>query len=424
MMTEKSSIKHFSLLQLFGISTILWCLSIGWSTALSNIMMVITTILALLQIIYFKKDFSQKDWLIYPTTVLFILMAFSVIWSENFGFSISKLKSNLPYLLFPVTLFFWRKYDQNIIWKGLKILTYSLFIAYLITIFWNLLPESTGMNLSEKFSAWVKPFHEYNRSQFGWYVPFMERVHFSNLLAYSGIGIFFIYLQEKKVIQILLGLILLSGPFVLGARASMLGILATLPFLIWSIFQEVEWKKIKWIILSGLLVIGTVAYCIYPNIQARYDQTKYELEAIQKNELADKDYEHFTTYTRFAAWKVALQLFASQPVIGDGIGDHIVHYDKKYQESYSDLPICYHSQWLYFLGVFGFIGLIIFIISYLYFGFTKNSLISNIYFATFTIYTAIIWMFDTGLLQKKEMMAFVLFLFFTECLKKNTISST
>lgn len=424
MMVLKSSNNNFSLIQLSGICTILWCISIGWSTAFSNIMMAFTSILIFISIFYFKKNILLKDVLLFPTSILFVLLALSIFWSESWIYGFSKLKSNLPFILFPVTLFFWLTNDIQIIWKGIKFLIYSLLIAFIITIIWNIVPEEIAMNFSNSFPDILKPYHHYNRSQFGWYVPFMERVHFSNLLVYSGLALFFVYTIEKKVFQLLISVLLLSAPFIIGARASMIGVVCCIPIFIFSIFNLVNIRKGKTIFFIACIVFGIISYFTYPNVQSRIQQTKYELEAIQKNELADKNYEHFTTYTRFAAWSVAWNLFVDQPIIGDGIGDHLYHYDQKYQTDYSDLPICYHSQWLYFLGIFGIIGMLIFIISYIYFATKTSSSLSYLYLLAFTIYTSIIWIFDTGLLQKKEMMAFVLFLSFTECLRIRSISST
>ena len=133
---------------------------------------------------------------------------------------------------------------------------------------------------------------------------------------------------------------------------------------------------------------------------------------------------HFTTLTRFIAWKEAWNLFLEKPVIGHGIGEYLQLYEKNYTKNYSELPICYHSQWLYFLGVFGALGLLVFIYFYVRYWLNLNNSNSIIYLWCFTSYISIIWIFDTGLLQKKEMMAFALFLSFATCLKKPEISYT
>ena len=44
------------------------------------------------------------------------------------------------------------------------------------------------------------------------------------------------------------------------------------------------------------------------------------------------------------------------------------------------------------------------------------------YLIIFSLYTSIVWIFDTLLLQKIEMMAFALFLSFATCLKKTETS--
>lgn len=424
MVSIKSSTYLSMNTRLLEICTLLWCISIGWSTALSNVIMVITTLFLIINFFYQKEKISIKEYLLFPSSILFILFALSTLWSNDLFHALDHLKSYLPFILYPITLIYWIKYQPDIILKGIKILIYSMLVAYIITIIWNIIPANDALRYSEYFGDWIKPYTLSNKAQFGWYVPFMERIHFSNILVYSGIASFFIYFKEKKLLYIILSIILLSSPFLLGARASLLGVILILPILLLFIFRETVHSKIWIFAIIGSIIISVVAYISYPNLKSRYLQTKYELESIRKQQLEDKDYQHFTTYTRFAAWNTAWKMYEEKTILGYGIGNYLDQYDINYQHQYKDLPICYHSQWLYFTGVFGTIGLILFLLIYLLYGYQLKDNRYFFYFIAFTLYTCMIWTFDTGLLQKKEMMAFVLFLSFAACLKKSDISST
>lgn len=407
------------------ISALLWCLATGWSTAIINIMMVITMILIVVNSIYNQNKFFNFSILFHPTIVLFLLLGISILWSTDVTESLKNLKSYLPFLLFPIAFYYISKTDNSTLERGVKYLIYSLLFAYLVTIVWNLFPIPTANYLSNHLLEHiVKPFTNSNKFLFGWYVPFMERIHFANLLSLSGLAAIFIFLKRKRWYFIVMALVLLSAPFLLGARAAMIGIAGFSPFIFIYIFSQYSKKTRLLIVLFTIILINISAYLFYPSIKSRYQQTKYELESIQSNQLQEKDFVHFATFTRFASWKIAWDMFKEKPILGYGIGNYLELYENKYHQEYEDLPMAYHSQFLYFLGVFGVIGLTLFFLSYLFYGVTLIGILPKIYFLCFSIYTFCIWFFDTGLLQKKEMMAFTLFLCFAKWLEKSEISST
>lgn len=401
-----------------------WCVAIGWSTALINISMVVTTVLVIAYSVYNKETKDFRPLIFYPTIVLFLIFLISTLWSGDLLNSLQNIKSYLPFILFPISFHFWLNKQINVIYNGVKYLIFSLLLAYLITIIWNQLPFELATDTSILFSDYVKPFTNSDKKYFGWYVPFMERIHFVNLLIYSGIASLFIFLKKRIIYFLFIGAFFLTGPFILGARAAMIGVACFIPILfIYALSQYVK-KLQPQVVLLGIAAISLVTYISYPNVKSRYDQTVYELQSIQDQSYIERDYKHFATLTRIVSWEHAWDMFIEKPVIGHGIGTYLEKYEDTYQLHHHDLPMTYHSQWLYFLGVFGIIGLFIVLCSYIYYWFQLKTTISNIYFWCFSIYVSVIWLFDTGLLQKKEMMAFVLFLSFAHCLEKSDISFT
>ncbi len=406
-------------------STVLWCISAGWSTALINVFMISTSILLLIYSFVFRPKINFKQWIVHPAVILFFLTAVSIAWSEDFLRGVKNLKSYLPFLLFPLCIIFWYSLDKiNVIYQAVKFLAYSLIFTYLITIIWNLIPENLAYNLSVQFDFFVKPFPFSNKSLFGWYVPFMERIHFSNILVYSGLSLIYIYSFKKNIFILLLSVLFLSTPFILGARASMIGVLMFLPVVLIYFFKRYSKKYRVVVLLVSISILSATFYIVYPQILSRYHQTVYELESIKDNSYLEKDYKHFPTLIRFHSWETAYHLFQERPIIGHGAGTYLYKYKQEYLKNSLDLPLDYHSQWLYFLGTFGLLGMIIFFVFYLLYFLSVQSVIGKYYLVSFSFYTAVIWIFDTGLLQKKEMMVFILFLSFALCLKKSDISYT
>jgi hypothetical protein len=346
----------------------------------------------------------------------------SVIWSKDITAGFLKMKTFLPLLLFPLVLLYWNKVQPQIILKGVKYLSFSLVFGLIITYTLNILPTETALNIVQKFGNILKAFPDSDKDLFGWYVPFMIRINYCNILSYTGIAIIFLYIVERKPYYLLMSLFFLSSSFVMGARASMIAVMVIVPFIILlnskNIFQKISLSKI--FIFIGLL-IGTI-YFIKPNIENRIKQTKYEIESIQDQTFLKKDYQNFTTLLRMYSWKNAIQVVKIEPVLGQGIGDYKKVFEEQYQQDKLSVPLYYHSQWLYFIGVFGVLGIIIFIISYLYFGLNFKRSPALYYLIIFSLYTSIVWIFDTLLLQKIEMMAFALFLSFATCLKKTETS--
>lgn len=412
------------LYKLTSASLIIWCIAIGWSTALASIMMVISTVLASILIFSKKDSFSVRSFLTIPTITLFTIIWMSTFWSDDVLNSILYIKRYVPLILLPFVISFWYKKEDNLLTQGITYLSYSLALAYGITILWNIIPQEIAVQLSERFSAVALPFPINNKNAFGWYVPFMERIHFSNILAYTGLALIYVYFIQKNISTLILSILFLSAPFILGARASMIGVLILVPVIVYFFTKNYSQKYRLHIWSISALLLSVTLYIAYPQIKSRYHQTTYELESIKNDSYLEKDYKHFPTLIRFHSWKTAFDLVKEKPIIGHGSGIYIYRYREEYSKSSLDLPLDYHSQWLYFLGTFGVIGILFFGISMIYYWQNIHASIGQYYLLSFTLYTSVIWIFDTGLLQKKELMAFTLFLTFAKWLDKNDISYT
>lgn len=415
---RKSSNQNLSIQNLTKYATILWCISIGWSVGIANFMMVITSLLVVINLWIQPQRLTLNEIFIHPIINLFFLLFISVLWSNDYLAGLDNTKSYLPLLLFPLVLMYYSQVQPQVILKGVKYLSYSLVIGLIITYILNILPSEITINFVQKFGNLFKPFPDSDKELFGWYVPFMERINYCNILSYSGIATIFLYIVERKKYYLFMSLFFLSSSFVMGARASMIAVIVIIPF-IFLLYSKNLFKKSSFIgVIIIISILLSTLYFIKPNIENRIQQTKYEIESIQDATYLNKDYKNFTTLLRLFSWKNAIQVAQINPLIGQGIGDYKKVIEKQYQQDKLSVPIFYHSQWLYFIGVFGILGTILFIMSYIYFAFNFKRFLSLNYFIIFSLFTSIVWIFDTLLLQKEEMMAFALFLSFATCLKK------
>ncbi len=423
-MNTKSSGQKISVEKLAQAATILWCISIGWSVGIANLLMVVTSALIVINIACFKKYVSLKDFLLQPLPFLYLLLALSILWSENYTDGISKLKTYLPLLLFPLVLQYWIKYQPQVIKQGVQYLSLSLVFGIIIVFAVNTFPIEMMEPLLGKFRGIIKPYPYSDKSLFGWYVPFMERINFCNILNYAGIALTFLFIQEKRKYYLLTAILFLSTSFWMGARASMIATVLILPFLILFSLRKQSVKVIFTGIFISIVTITIVFYLVKPNIESRLKQTKYELESLEDGTYLEKDYKHFTTLIRMISWRNSWEVFQEKSLIGQGIGDYPTVFESKYEKNKLEIPIHYHSQWLYLAGVFGILGIAAFLIITLIFAYNIHHKTAVFYFITFSIYTATVWIFDTLLLQKEEMMALALFLSFTIWLKKSDILYT
>jgi hypothetical protein len=402
----------------------LWLLVLPFSVGLANVLMGLNLLLIPL-LPKVREHIKTSDFLRHPLLSIYILTAISLLWSADVGFGIRELKTQLPLVMSALIISVWSAFDREVVIKGLHLLFYGCLLAFGITAAFNLLPFDMVLQWYEPLSGLLKPFEESDRALFGWYTPFMFRMQFGNMLSYTGMAMIFLGWHLERRVWIPKGLLLFLMVFVLGTRGALLGILAALPFLFLGFFK-VKKPAISsrwiWPVLAILLLFGWLAL---PKLQQRWNQTKFELEVIAQGEHTSFPYQHFTTLTRLNSWSNSLELWKQYPILGTGIGDYKTEYAKTYENDPIPIDLYYHSQWLYYLCVVGFAGLLLYLIAVLlWYRRQRDGSFRQYYALSLLIFSAVIWIFDAGLLAQLDMMTLGIFTSITSCLSRDSISST
>lgn len=402
----------------------LWLLALPFTVGLANVLMGLNLLmLPLLPSI--RAHIKASSFFQHPLLAVYVLTAISLWWSEDIAFGIGELKTLLPLVLSALIISVWSVYDREVLIKGLHVLFYGCLLAFGITAAFNLLPFDLAKPLHEPMAGLLKPFEASNRALFGWYTPFMFRMQFGNMLSYTGIALIFLGWHLDRKWWLAKGLLLFLMVFILGTRGALLGIMSALPFLMCG-FIKVKKPTLSprwiWPTLAVLLLFGWLAL---PKIQQRWSQTKFELEVIAQGEHEAFPYQHFTTLTRLNSWRNSMELWKQNPVLGTGIGDYKAEYAKTYEDDAIPIDLYYHSQWLYYLCVFGFAGLLLYLISILFwYKRQRDGAFRQYYALSLLIFSAVIWIFDAGLLAQLDMMTLGIFTSITLCLSRDSISST
>jgi O-antigen ligase len=357
-----------------------------------------------------------------PGSVLLLLMICSVFWSADFYFGWREIKTQLPLLLSSMVVYTAIHIDSVIIKKGILILSISCLLAFGMTATFNLLPYERAAGLHAYFGDLLQPFEESNKGLFGWYVPFMVRTQFGNMLSLLGLACLMYGIYLKRNFFWVLGILFWLMVFILGLRGSALGIIGAMLILaVWLAHTHLKFRLegYWWMVLFLILPL---IYCAYENGKDRWSQTKFEWETIQNGTYLSYEYRHFTLLTRLVSWKNGLELWKAHPVLGTGIGDYKQEFAATYKDDAVEVPLYYHSQWLYFLGVFGAAGLLIFLFLYGNWLLTfRKDPFSSAYAAGLTTFLFIIWIFDAGMLSQTDMMTFGIFTSLTEWFRKEHI---
>jgi O-antigen ligase len=408
-----------SIQRLYFSGLMFWWISIPFSMGLANVGLAFTSFFSLF--IIRQHGLSElKKLVIHPCTILFILCSLSLLWSNDKWFAISEIKTHLPIFLSALCVLAGIIFDTSLIRKGFFFLMVSCFMAVVATILFNILPYEQSLKLHGLFGNLLQPFHKSDPTFYGWYVPFMVRTQFGNLLSLVGLTGVVLGLIEKKPIWIISSLFFLMMVFVLGLRGSALGILFALPFLMYMSFKHPIQRMLsmKTILLMCVILIP-LYYFASDSVKGRWHQTKFEWSAINNNSYTQYNYAHFTLLTRLVSWKNGLELWKKNPLVGTGIGDYKSDFSKTYENDAIEVPLYYHSQWLYFLGVVGLIGTFLLLSSIVYWirSFKGHSVAFSFAIGIF-IYYFVIWIFDAGMLSQTDMMSFGIFTSFVPWLQK------
>ncbi len=305
-----------------------------------------------------------------PLVGLYLVLAISLIYSQNVELGIRELWIQNGLFTVPViALLHW-----SVLWSRLHMflsaLIYSTTCASAITLFFFIIPADLAKQITQNLSFLQEYPDVINKTQFGLYSPFVDRLHFAYIIGFSFLYCLYAYLNGGVRRHLYLSVLLLATIVLLGARGAQLALLfALVPFLMHMLRNKFS-PKGRYFGIQSLLVIAiflvAFPYAIYktvPAVQLRYDQMRWELELIANDEYKDYDYKHFTTLTRLKSFQNSWKVVADHPIAGVGIGDVKSELEVVYEHNSPDIPIHNQNYLLYLWmagGVFALLALLVF----------------------------------------------------------------
>ncbi len=321
---------------------------------------IISIILGLIHIVKTRKRVVADNKVLFLFPLYFMIMAISLIYTDNISDGIELLQRSLSLLFFPV-IFLFVKEDASTVKKLFDFLLLGLMVSFFINVFYAFCdissilktnfesfkasPEGVSILLGALNNAW----------------NYFIRVEFSGLVNSNYVSLYILlvlsyYLKNKlqSKLQVFIVVVLFLYLFLLASIAAylILGIMCLL--LIFNISE-----KSKKYTISILFVLGLIVFLQNPRVFVFYKNVSEN--TIQNTKIDNTTVEK----SRLLTWDASIKLIQEAPLLGYGIGDTNDVLMKKYEElnyvsNYTNKYNA-HNQFLQtFLqtGVIGFLILI------------------------------------------------------------------
>lgn len=326
----------------------------GWTR--ESLFKIILTILIsfILFRFFYKKDISislpKKGWLFYlPIFTLFGFLFFSIIstiFSQDPRFSIfgSPVRTGglLNLLFFFIFAIFLTLFIKGDFWNKLIKINFAAGVLASILAF----VQYFGLfkNIFINWEAGGPPSFLGNSTFLAIYMIFLVFSSFSFLISEEN--------KKQKVIYAGLFLLFLFTIVITGSRAVYIGILAGFAFYFLffpskitktgrAIFKWINPKKLKiFKITSAIFAFLLLLALIYVNISPKLPnviENNKQLSYFAHNRLSFKIVVEDLAGTRLSAWKITLQAIKEKPVLGWGLENFYIGFEKYYDPANSNL---------------------------------------------------------------------------------------
>ncbi len=339
-----------------------------WSAeAIISISMILLVLVALFQIDYpttentktkfgFRKSIRAKlqgkmSW--WWITIPFLLVLFSVPYSEDWNYTLERLRIKLPFLILPFAFAVMPTLGK----KELRNIG-SFFIAACtiaaVGVLWNYVQNFEAIN--------------YNISR-GKAIPTpSNHIRFSLSIA-CGVFVAAAFTLEKKIFGLkgekylcgVLTIFLFLFLHILSVRSGLLAFYVALAvFLVQFIYRSRRWG----IGLAGIIAMIAIPYfaVIYvPSFKNKYYYMKHDVHSYFEG-----NGKNYSDSERLISLNAASEIIREHPIIGVGAGDlkremSLVYANKSAEDAAEKMP---HSQFVTVLAGTGFVGMILFLISF------------------------------------------------------------
>tara|TARA_Y100000385_G_scaffold161237_2_gene167283 strand:+ start:4622 stop:5911 length:1290 start_codon:yes stop_codon:yes gene_type:complete len=340
----------------------------------------------------------------YALVLTFLMLSVSALYSsnQNNGFHELIIQNGLSTL--PILFFIhWAQFKRRVI-QITQFLFFIAAIASVCTLIFYFAPVDIAKGWTNRFSIFQEYPEVINKTQFGLYSPFIDRLHFAYALSFCVISSLYLsFRTDKWIYKILCGFFLFII-LILGARGAQLALLfSCLPFLVYQLKStHPEMKIFSWhslvFSISFLLVVPVITYELIPSVKSRYNQMRWELDVIKDGSYINHDYQHFTTLTRLKSFEHSIDIIKDNPVFGTGIGDvendlWTIHKDKS-----PNIPAHHQNYYLYLWMAGGIVTLVVFVAFQCFWlqNFIKmdNSILNKSFAVSYSIFVAAILLID------------------------------
>lgn len=307
-------------------------------------------------------------------TVILLLLTFTgltLLYTDNPGYGYWKW-ANLILIITPLLI---------LTFINLHHITKDFIKMFNISVIVYLLLISTVIILIQPFDYGIMEYKlEFNR----WSHVVIGRVNSFLFLYY----LLYAFLIKEKVSLATVSILILSGYsiYIAGLRAALLGLLLILPFIL-MIILTIKKSFAKTVYLTATLLI-IFSIILFSPVEGETQTKRFEvLKNLDNLEVVDDG----AVNARLQGWRLALEMYANNPVLGTGIGGYN-------QDYYSEIPqiIKYpHNIFLELLVEYGVVGIILSILLVSFF-------IKYFIFIVRSVITKKKWVKGTGYMVKSN----------------------
>ncbi len=289
-------------------------------------------------------------------TLLLLVPALSVFWSDDMGYWAERTRVRLPFLILP-----W-------VFVNLPLLSarQSRLVLYILVWTMTLLCIGVGINFALHADSILFGLSE------GRPIPVpRHHIRFNLMLATAIMAGGWMWQQgfrgrfrwERPALAVLL-VVLFAFIHFLSVRS---GIAALYCALMFSALRFI-WRTRRWAlglaVMAALLAVPIIAINTIPSLKQRMSYMKYDWEHYRSNEG-----ESYSDSERWVSLKTGWMMWKENPVLGVGAGDlprETARLVNQYFPKYLETPKMPHNQFLYILAGTGLLGLSLSLLAFYY----------------------------------------------------------
>ncbi len=296
------------------------------------------------------NNFKQYP-VLWITMLPFFIQIYSVFYSENLQYWGETLGLRLHFVVVMLSLSMFATFNKNLIYKFLYSIVALTAILALITDV-NVFLYSCSNTIRDCKGVLLTP---------------TDHIIFTIAIAISFfIGLYLYNSKEiivskydKYILAILTAIIGISLHYI-PVRSGLVGFyVGIIVLILQKIFTSKAYKT--WlIVMVGVCILPFVVYFVVPKFQQKVNLTLKEVTAFKNSGIANGSSDG----NRLLSWKIAIDLWGKEPILGIGAGDIRDEVFKVYEQKYPEVEtkIVPHSMWFIMLLGGGIIGLVLFAI--------------------------------------------------------------